>query len=78
MISTLTNTTTTIPTAQIMDYSIIVVAALIIFLALKEILGAESDKNKRMNSFVRGSNIAIVPLILVFIAIVTYRIITII
>ena len=78
MISTLTNTTTTIPAAQIMDYSIIVVAALIIFLALKEILGAESDKNKRMNSFVRGSNIAIVPLILVFIAIVTYRIITII
>ena len=78
MISTLTNTTTTIPTAQIMDYSIIVVAALIIFLALKEILGAESDKNKRMNSFVRGSNIVIVPLILVFIAIVTYRIITII
>ena len=78
MISTLTNTTTTIPTAQIMDYSIIVVAALIIFLALKEILGAESDKNKRMNSFVSGSNIVIVPLILVFIAIVTYRIITII
>ena len=78
MISTLTNTTTTIPTAQIMDYSIIVVAALIIFLALKEILGAESDKNKRMNSFVRGSNIVIVPLILVFIAIVAYTIITII
>ncbi len=78
MISTLTNTTTAIPTAQIMDYSIIVVAALIIFLALKEILGAESDKNKRMNSFVRGSNIVIVPLILVFVAIVAYRIITII
>ena len=78
MISTLTNTTTTIPTAQIMDYSIIVVAALIIFLALKEILGAESDRNNRTNSFVRGSNIAIVPLILVFIAIVAYTIITII
>ena len=78
MISTLTSMTSTMTTAQIMNYSIIVVAALIIFLALKEILGAESDKNKRMNSFVRGSNIVIVPLILVFIAIVTYRIITII
>ncbi len=75
MISTLTAMTTTITSAQIMNYSIIVIAALIIFLALKEILGAESDRNKRMKSFVRGSNIVIVPLILVFVAIVAYKII---
>ena len=78
MISTLTAMTTTITTAQIMDYSIIVIAALIIFLALKEILGAGSDKSKRMESFARGSNIAIVPLILIFVAIVAYKIVTII
>lgn len=78
MISTLTAMTTTITSAQIMNYSIIVIVALIIFLALKEILGAESDKNKRMKSFVSGSNIVIVPLILVFLAMVAYKIITII
>ncbi|OEC86682.1 MULTISPECIES: hypothetical protein [Methanobacterium] len=77
MISTLTAMTTTITPPQIMDYSIIVIAALIIFLALKEIVGAESDKNKRMKSFVSGSNIVIVPLILVFLVMVAYRVITI-
>ena len=76
MISTLSTMTTTITTAQVMNYGIIVVVALIIFLALKEILSAGSNKNKRMQSFVRGSNIAIVPLILIFIAIVAYKVIT--
>lgn len=76
MISTVTTTTTTVTTTQIMAYGIIAVIALIIFLALKEILSAEADKSERMKSFVKGSNIAIVPLLLVFVAIVAYKVVT--
>ncbi|MGB9937091.1 MAG: hypothetical protein ACPK7O_05175 [Methanobacterium sp.] len=78
MISTVTTTTTTVTTAQVMAYGIIAVISLIIFLALKEILSAESDKNHRIQSFVKGSNVAIVPLLLVFVAIVAYKVVTVI
>lgn len=76
MISTVTTTTTTVTTTQVMAYGIIAVIALIVFLALKEILSAEADKSERMKSFVKGSNVAIVPLLLVFVAIVAYKVIT--
>lgn len=78
MISTVTTTTTTVTTSDVMAYSIIAVIALIAVLALKEILSAEVDKNPRMKSFVKGSNIAIVPLLLVFAAIVAYKVVTVI
>ena len=78
MISTVTTTTTTVTTTEVMAYGIIAVIALIVFLALKEILSADADKSDRMKSFVRGSNIAIVPLLIVFAAIVTYKVITVI
>ncbi|MCZ3364278.1 MULTISPECIES: hypothetical protein [Methanobacterium] len=76
MISTVTTTTTTVTTTQVMAYGIIAVIALIVFLALKEILSAEADKSERMKSFVKGSNVAIVPLLLVFVAIVAYKVVT--
>lgn len=76
MISTVTTTTTTVTTTQVMAYGIIAVISLIVFLALKEILSAEADKSERMKSFVRGSNVAIVPLLLVFVAIVSYKVVT--
>ena len=76
MISTVTTMTTTVTTTQVMAYSIIAVIALIVFLALKEVLSAETDKSERMKSFVKGSNIAIVPLLLVFAAVVAYKVIT--
>jgi len=76
MISTVTTMTTTVTTTQVMGFSIIAVIALIVFLALKEILSAEADKSERMKSFVKGSNIAIVPLLLVFAAVVAYKVIT--
>lgn len=78
MISTVTTTTTTVTTAQVMAYGVIAVISLIIFLALKEILSADADKNDRIKSFVKGSNVAIVPLLLVFVAIVAYKVVTII
>ncbi|MDI6881727.1 MAG: hypothetical protein QMC86_02675 [Methanothermobacter sp.] len=80
MISTVTATTTTTittTTVQIMTYSIIAVITLILFLALKEILGSEETTNHRIRSFVSGSNIAIVPLLIVFATIVAYKVITI-
>lgn len=76
MISTVTTITTTVTTAQVMKYSIIAVVTLIIFLILREILSAEVDKNKRVESFVKRSNIAIYPLLIVFLAIIGYKMIT--
>ncbi|MCK9152012.1 hypothetical protein [Methanobacterium alcaliphilum] len=77
MISTVTTTTTTVTTTEVMAYSIIAVVALIGFLALKEILSSETEKNLKINKFVSGSNVAIVPLLLVFGAVVTYKVLTI-
>jgi hypothetical protein len=75
MISTVTTTTTTVTTPEVMAYSIIAVIALIVFLAIKEILSSETE-NPKIKSFVKGSNIAIVPLLLVFVAIVAYKVVT--
>ncbi|MCZ3367504.1 MULTISPECIES: hypothetical protein [Methanobacterium] len=76
MISTVTATMTTVTMTQVMDYSMIAAIALITFLAIKEILSSETNKNERMKSFVNGSNVAIGPLLCVFVAIVTYKIVT--
>ncbi len=76
MISTVTTTTTTVTTTQVVAYSIIAVVTLIALLALKEILSAE-DKNPHIASFLRGANVAIVPLLLVFAAVVAYKVVTI-
>lgn len=77
MISTVT-TTTTVTAAQIMTYSIIAVIALVVFIASKEILSSEAGKNKRMQLFIEGSNIAIVPLLMVFVSLVAYKVVTVI
>ncbi len=76
MISTVTTTTTTVTTAEVMTYSIIAVVSLIVFLALKEIMSSESE-NKSVKSFLKGANVAIIPLLLVFVAIVGYKVVTI-
>jgi hypothetical protein len=76
MISTVTTTTTTVTTAQVMTYSLIAIGSLIIFLALKEVMSAESG-NLNIRKFIRGSNVAIIPLLLVFTAIVAYKVVTI-
>lgn len=76
MISTVTTTTTTVTTAQVMTYSIIAVGSLILFLALKEIMSSESHQIN-VRTFLKGSNVAILPLLLVFTAIVAYKVVTI-
>ena len=77
MISTVTTTTTAVTLGQVMAYSIIAVIALILFLALKEILSSEVNGSNRISSFIKGSNVAIVPLLLVFTAVVSYKIVSI-
>ena len=78
MISTVTATTTAVALTQVMTYSIIAVIALIAFLALKEILTTESYGNKRIQAFIEGSNVAIVPLLMVFVSIIGYKVVTVI
>ena len=77
MISTVTTTTTAVTSMQAMTYSLIAVLALITLLAIKEILSSETN-NKRVQSFVKGSNVAIIPLLLVFVSIVGFKIVSVI
>lgn len=90
MISTVTTTTTTTTTttaattattavtsADIMGYSLIAVVVLITFLALKEILSSEAHKNDKIKNFINSTNVAILPLLFVFGAVVTYKVVTI-
>jgi uncharacterized membrane protein YwzB len=78
MISTITATTTAVAMNNVMNYSIIAIIALISFLVLKEISSTGSSKNKRMQLFVEGSNVAIVPLLMVFVTIVVDKVVTVI
>jgi len=70
-------TTTVVTSADIMGYSLIAVVALIAFLALKEILSSEAHKNSKINNFINSSNVAILPLLFVFTAVVAYKVVTI-
>lgn len=76
MISTVTTTTSAVTAADVMTYSVIAVIALIAFLAMKEVLTTEVGNNVRIQSFVQGSNVAIVPLLMVFVALVAYKVVT--
>ena len=78
MISTIITTTSTVSIAQVINYSIISVTVLIVFLALKEILKGATTKNSKIKSFVEGSNIVIVPFLVVFASIVAYKVVTVI
>jgi hypothetical protein len=77
MISTVTATTTAVSTPQIMAYSIIAVLALIVVLATKEILSSGTN-DKRIKSFIKGSNVAIIPLLLIFVFVVGSKVVSII
>lgn len=72
-----TATATTVTTADVMTYSLVAVVALILFLALKEIMSSETEK-RSVRNFMKGVNVAIVPLLLVFVAIVAYKVVAVI
>lgn len=64
---------TMVTSAQVMGYTSIAVVALIVFLSLKVIISSETE-NKQVKSFIKGSNIAIVSLLLIFIFILAYQV----
>jgi hypothetical protein len=67
MISTLTIATTIVITiVRVITYSITAVVSLIVFLVLKEILSSQTDRPS-VKLFLKGSNVAIMPLLLVFV-----------
>jgi len=76
MISTVTTTTANVTATEIMSYSFIAIVTLIVFLVAKEILSAEAETNPSLNKFVKGANIAIIPLLLVFIAILAFKVLS--
>jgi hypothetical protein len=80
MITTVTTTTTTtiVTGSQIFVSSIVAVVTLIILLALREILGAEAEKNPILSAFASTSGMVCVPLLFAFIAIVVYKVLLII
>lgn len=73
-----TAVTTAVTSTDILGYSIIAVVALIVFLALKEILSSEAHKNDKIGRFINSSNVAILPLLFVFVSVVAYKVVTII
>jgi len=74
MISTIENTSIT-NSSEIVTYSVIVIGALILFLALNSIL-RPAERSNRIDSIMKGSNLAIVPLLLFFIFIFVYKVVT--
>jgi hypothetical protein len=86
MISTVTTSTittstatatTAVTSADMVGYGMIAVVGLIVFLALKEILSSEAHKNTKIARFIQGSNVAILPLLFVFLSVVAYKVATI-
>lgn len=73
MILSVAEATSMLTTAQVMSYTSMVVFALTVLLALKAIMRSET-KNQRVKSFVKGSNIAIVSLLLIFVVVVIYKV----
>jgi uncharacterized BrkB/YihY/UPF0761 family membrane protein len=74
MISTIENTSIANST-EIVTYSVIVIGALILFLALNSIL-RPAERSNKLDSIMKGSNLAIVPLLLFFIFIFVYKVVT--
>ncbi len=78
MISTVTTTTTAVTVGQVMTFSVIAVIALIAFLAFKEVLSTKMRENEQVRSFVEGTNVAIVPLLMVFASVIAYKVVAVI
>lgn len=59
-----------------MNVGLIVALCLVLLLGLKTVLRSESEDNPQMDRVNRGINLVIVPLIIIFLAIVTYKVLT--
>jgi len=59
-----------------MNVGLIVALCLVLLLGLKTVLRSESEDSPQMDRVNRGINLVIVPLIIIFLAIVTYKVLT--
>ncbi|HMK53206.1 MAG TPA: hypothetical protein VK444_00320 [Methanobacteriaceae archaeon] len=72
MISTLSTTTANVAAPQVMEFSLIAAVVFIAFLALKQISIAELGGEGHAFSFNNGSSVALIPLLMTFLAITAY------
>lgn len=74
MISIITGTTTTVTMSQIMDYSIIVVLFLLLFLSVRNVIRGDVSNQRQVGILIRNLNIVSIPLLIMFVTIIIYRI----
>jgi hypothetical protein len=60
-------------TNDFMNYSVILVVALILAMVTKEILRSDAKINTKISYFIDGSNVAIIPLISIFVFVLAYK-----
>ncbi len=74
MISIITGTTTTVAMGQMMDYSIIAVVFLLLFLSVRNVIRGEISNQRQVGILMRNLNIVSIPLLIMFMTIIIYRI----
>lgn len=74
MISIITGTTTTVAMGQMMDYSIIAVIFLLLFLSVRNVIRGEISNQRQVGILMRNLNIVSIPLLIMFITIIVYRV----
>ncbi len=74
MISIITGVTTTSTMSQIMDYSIIAVLFLLLFMSIKNVIHGEISNQRRVGILMHNLNIVSIPLLIMFVTIIIYRI----
>lgn len=60
----------------VMNVGLIVALCLVLLLGLKTVLRSESEDSPQMDRVNKGINLVIVPLIIIFLSIVIYKILT--
>lgn len=59
-----------------MNVGLVVALGLVLLLGLKTVLRSDAHRNQKMDQLNRGINVIIIPLIIVFLAIVVYKVST--
>ena len=74
MISIITGTTTNVTMSQMMDYSVVAVVFLLLFLSVRNVIRGEISNQRQIGILMRSLNIVSIPLLIMFITIIVYRI----
>ena len=70
MISIITGVTTNVTMGQMMDYSIVVVLFLLLFLSVRNIIHGEISNQRKVGILMRNLNIVSMPLLVMFVTII--------